>query len=97
MLVMRKDGGAGLDLTAAVQVLLLDPWWNPAVEDQAADRAHRIGQDRPVIVYRMVAKDTVEERIFALKEKKRALFASAMVGAQGSASPITQADLLALL
>jgi superfamily II DNA or RNA helicase len=97
MLVSLKAGGTGLNLTAADHVFLLDPWWNPAVEDQAADRAHRIGQDRPVIVYRMVAKDTVEERIFALKEKKRALFDSAMGGAQGSASPITKADLLALL
>ena len=54
-------------------MFLLDPWWNPAVEDQAADRAHRIGQDRPVMVYRLVAKDTVEERILALQERKRAL------------------------
>src|SRR5260370_39160286 len=96
MLVMRKDGGAGLDLTAAVQVLLLDPWWNPAVEDQAADRAHRIGQDRPVMVYRLVAKDTVEERIFALQEKKRAL-ADVALGGAAQAAAITRDELLALL
>jgi SNF2 family DNA or RNA helicase len=72
MLVSLKAGGTGINLTAADHVFLLDPWWNPAVEDQAADRAHRIGQDRPVMVYRMVAKDTVEERILALQERKRA-------------------------
>jgi SNF2 family DNA or RNA helicase len=86
-----------LNLTAADHVFLLDPWWNPAVEDQAADRAHRIGQDRPVMVYRMVAKDTVEERILALKEKKRGLAEIALGAAAGSASGITRADLLALL
>src|ERR1700743_3737257 len=62
MLVSLKAGGTRLNLTAAAPVFLVDPWWNPAVEDQAADRAHRIGQERPVIVYRMVARDTVEER-----------------------------------
>ena len=62
LLVSLKAGGTGLNLTAADHVFLLDPWWNPAVEDQAADRAHRIGQDRPVMVYRLVARDTVEER-----------------------------------
>jgi len=61
MLVSLKAGGTGLNLTAADHVFLVDPWWNPAIEDQAADRAHRIGQTRPVMVYRMVAKDTVEE------------------------------------
>ena len=72
MLVSLKAGGTGLNLTAADHVFLLDPWWNPAVEDQAADRAHRIGQERPVMVYRMVAKDTVEERILALQEQQAA-------------------------
>jgi SNF2 family DNA or RNA helicase len=62
MLVSLKAGGTGLNLTAADHVFLVDPWWNPAVEDQAADRTHRIGQDKPVLVYRMVARDTVEER-----------------------------------
>ncbi len=97
MLVSLKAGGTGLNLTAADHVFLLDPWWNPAVEDQAADRAHRIGQDRPVMVYRMVAKDTVEERIFALQEKKRGL-ANVALGAAGTqASAVTREDLLALL
>ncbi len=72
LLVSLKAGGTGLNLTAADHVFLLDPWWNPAVEEQAADRAHRFGQERPVMVYRMVAKDTVEERILALQDRKRA-------------------------
>ncbi len=96
MLVSLKAGGTGLNLTAADHVFLLDPWWNPAVEDQAADRAHRIGQDKPVIVYRMVAKDTVEERVFALKEKKRAL-ADVALGGADHAGGITKDELLALL
>jgi SNF2 family DNA or RNA helicase len=96
MLVSLKAGGTGLNLTAADHVFLLDPWWNPAVEDQAADRAHRIGQERPVMVYRMVAKDTVEERIFALQEKKRAL-ADVALGGADHAGGITREDLLALL
>jgi superfamily II DNA or RNA helicase len=96
MLVSLKAGGTGLNLTAADHVFLLDPWWNPAVEDQAADRAHRIGQDRPVMVYRMVAKDTVEERIFALQAKKRAL-ADVALGDADHAGGITRDELLALL
>ena len=96
MLVSLKAGGTGLNLTAADHVFLLDPWWNPAVEDQAADRAHRIGQDRPVMVYRMVAKDTVEERIFALQGRKRAL-ADVALGDADHAGGITKDELLALL
>ena len=96
MLVSLKAGGTGLNLTAADHVFLLDPWWNPTVEDQAADRAHRIGQDRPVIVYRMVAKDTVEERILALQEKKRAI-ADVALGEADRAASITRDELLALL
>ncbi|MDP9152119.1 MAG: DEAD/DEAH box helicase, partial [Myxococcota bacterium] len=97
MLVSLKAGGTGLNLTAADHVFLLDPWWNPAVEDQAADRAHRIGQDRPVMVYRMVAKDTVEERIFSLQQKKRALAEVALGGGSGAAGGVSREDLLALL
>ncbi|HEY6558581.1 MAG TPA: DEAD/DEAH box helicase [Polyangiaceae bacterium] len=96
MLVSLKAGGTGLNLTAADHVFLLDPWWNPAVEDQAADRAHRIGQDRPVMVYRLVARDTVEERILALQERKRALFDAALGDAAGAVA-ITREELLALL
>ncbi|MEO7330285.1 MAG: DEAD/DEAH box helicase, partial [Minicystis sp.] len=96
MLISLKAGGTGLNLTAADHVFLLDPWWNPAVEDQAADRAHRIGQDRPVIVYRLVSKDTVEEGILALQERKRTL-SEAALGAADRAVGLTREDLLALL
>jgi SNF2 family DNA or RNA helicase len=96
LLTSLKAGGTGLNLTAADHVFLLDPWWNPAVEDQAADRAHRIGQERPVMVYRLIAKDTVEEGILALQSKKRGLAEAALEGAAGAAA-ITREDLLALL
>lgn len=96
MLVSLKAGGTGLNLTAADHVFLVDPWWNPAIEDQAADRAHRIGQTRPVMVYRMVAKDTVEEKILSLKARKRAL-ADAALGDANQAQAITREELLALL
>ena len=72
-LISLKAGGAGLNLTAADTVIHCDPWWNPAVEDQATDRAHRIGQDKPVTVVRLIARGTIEEKILSLKEKKRAL------------------------
>ena len=94
-LISLKAGGTGLNLTAADHVYLLDPWWNPAVEEQAADRAHRIGQDKPVFVYRLVADDTVEERILALQERKRAL-ADAALGEADRAAAITREELLAL-
>ena len=96
MLISLRAGGTGLNLTAADHVFLLDPWWNPAVEDQAADRAHRIGQTRPVLVHRLVARDTVEERILALQQHKRALADVALADA-ASAAAITREDLLALL
>jgi len=96
MLLSLKAGGTGLNLTAADHVFLVDPWWNPAVEDQAADRAHRIGQDKSVMVYRMVARDTVEERILELQDRKRALANAALADAGGAAA-ITRDDLLALL
>jgi hypothetical protein len=95
-LLSLKAGGTGLNLTAADHVFLLDPWWNPAVEDQAADRAHRIGQDKPVMIYRMVALGTVEERILALQAKKRGL-ADAALGEADRAVSLTRDDLLALL
>jgi hypothetical protein len=96
LLISLRAGGTGLNLTAADHVFLLDPWWNPAVEDQAADRAHRIGQERPVSIYRLVARDTVEERILGLQESKRGLAAAALGGAERAAS-ITREELLALL
>ncbi|HEX8823289.1 MAG TPA: DEAD/DEAH box helicase [Archangium sp.] len=96
MLISLKAGATGLNLTAADHVFLVDPWWNPSVEAQAADRAHRIGQQRPVMVYRLVSRGTVEEKILTLQEKKRALFESALGGASGAAA-ITRADLMQLL
>lgn len=83
-------------MTAADHVFLMDPWWNPAVEDQAADRAHRIGQDKPVMVYRLVSKDTVEERILLLQERKRSL-AGAALGEADRALSLTRDDLMDLL
>ncbi|WP_417234247.1 SNF2-related protein [Arthrobacter sp.] len=77
-LISLKAGGFGLNLTQADYCFLLDPWWNPASENQAVDRAHRIGQTRNVMVYRMVSKDTIEEKVMALKAKKAQLFSSVM-------------------
>jgi superfamily II DNA or RNA helicase len=96
MLLSLKAGGTGLNLTAADHVFLLDPWWNPAVEDQAADRAHRIGQDKPVLITRLVAKDTVEERILSLAQRKRAV-AAAVLGEAGGAAAITREELISLI
>ena len=81
-LVSLKAGGAGLNLTAADTVIHCDPWWNPAAEDQATDRAHRIGQTKPVTVIRLVARGTIEDKIALLKSKKRELSA-AILGAPG--------------
>jgi SNF2 family DNA or RNA helicase len=72
-LISLKAGGVGLNLTAAEYVFLLDPWWNPAVEAQAIDRAHRIGQERHVFAYRLIARDTVEEKVAELQQQKREL------------------------
>ena len=91
-----KAGGTGLNLTEADHVFIMDPWWNPAVEDQAADRPHRIGQENPVLVYRLVSEHTVEERILLLQERKRALANAALSGAT-KVEAITKEDLLALL
>ncbi|MGV3621856.1 MAG: SNF2-related protein [Archangium sp.] len=95
LLMSLKAGGTGLTLTAADHVFLVDPWWNPQVEAQAADRAYRIGQDKPVFVYRLVSQGTVEERILQLQDKKRALFEAALEGGEGAAS-LTREDLLGL-
>ena len=96
LLMSLKAGGTGLNLTAADHVFLMDLWWNPAVEDQAADRAHRIGQLRPVFVHRLVAKDTVEERIVELQQRKRGI-ADAALGDADQAGGLTREDLLTLL
>jgi len=94
-LISLKAGGFGLNLTAADYVLITDPWWNPAAEDQAMGRAHRIGQSRPVTVYRLVAKGTVEERIVALHQDKRVLAESIL--AEGDAAALPSADALIAL
>jgi hypothetical protein len=96
MLVSLKAGGSGLNLTAADHVFLCDPWWNPAVEQQAADRTHRIGQTRPVFVYRLVSANTVEERILTLQDSKRALMDAALADGAAAAG-LTRDDLIALL
>ncbi|HEX3763212.1 MAG TPA: DEAD/DEAH box helicase [Kofleriaceae bacterium] len=95
-LISLTAGGTGLNLTAADYVFHLDPWWNPAVEDQATDRAHRIGQDRPVTVYRLIARGTIEDRILALHADKRALIAGVLEGTSAAAR-LTTRDLLALI
>ena len=94
-LISLKAGGTGLNLTAADHVFHLDPWWNPAVEQQATDRAHRIGQERPVFAWKLVSEGTVEERIVALQERKRALAESVLEG-QG-VTALSDAELDALL
>ena len=96
LLISLKAGGTGLNLTAADHVFILDPWWNPAAEDQAADRAHRIGQERPVLVTRLVARDTVEERILALQASKRQLAQAALEDA-GPGASLSREELLELL
>ena len=94
-LISLKAGGTGLNLTRADHVVHLDPWWNPAAEQQATDRAHRIGQERPVFAWKLVSEGTVEERVLALQERKKAL-ADAVLAGQGVAS-LGADELLALL
>jgi SNF2 family DNA or RNA helicase len=96
-LVSLKAGGVGLNLTAADTVILFDPWWNPAVEDQAIDRVHRIGQGKPVFVHRLVATGTVEEKMDALKAKKRQIAASLFDADGQITGALTEADLEELL
>ncbi|MEL7071094.1 MAG: DEAD/DEAH box helicase [Cyanobacteria bacterium J06581_3] len=95
-LISLKAGGSGLNLTAADYVLHMDPWWNPAVEDQASDRAHRIGQQRPVTIYRLVAKGTIEDKIVGLHKVKRDLADSLLTGTDMS-SKVSTDELLSLI
>ncbi|MFM2042396.1 MAG: hypothetical protein RLY86_972 [Pseudomonadota bacterium] len=95
-LISLKAGGTGLTLTAADTVIHYDPWWNPAVEDQATDRAHRIGQDKPVFVYRLVADGTVEDRMLELQARKRALAQAVHEVGADSPGALTEADIDAL-
>jgi len=95
-LISLKAGGVGLNLTAADYVIHMDPWWNPAVEDQASDRAHRIGQQRPVTIYRLVTKGTIEEKIVGLHLQKRGL-ADSLLDESDLSGKVSAEDLLALL
>lgn len=95
-LISLKAGGVGLNLTAADYVIHLDPWWNPAVEMQASDRAHRIGQTRPVFVYKIIARGTVEEKILQLQEKKRALVKNIIATESSFFKSLTQDDVKGL-
>lgn len=95
-LISLKAGGLGLNLTAADYVIHMDPWWNPAIEDQASDRAHRIGQTRPVTIYRLVCKNSIEEKIVKLHQEKRDLAGSLLEGSDISAK-MSSDDLLDLI
>ncbi len=95
-LISLKAGGVGLNLTAADTVIHYDPWWNPAVEDQATDRAHRIGQDKPVFVHRMMTRGTIEEKMEVLKARKQALVAGILGAGDGRTLAITEDDIEAL-
>ena len=92
-LISLKAGGTGLNLTGADYVIHYDPWWNPAVENQATDRAHRIGQTRHVFNYKLITRGTVEEKILALQKKKKELADLVMGGDENVAKELTQEDL----
>ncbi|MEM6755844.1 MAG: DEAD/DEAH box helicase [Planctomycetota bacterium] len=96
-LISLKTGGLGLNLTAAEYAFILDPWWNPAVEAQAIDRAHRIGQTKPVFAYRLICEDTVEQRIAQLQRQKKDLAEAIIGGEQSVMRSLTRQDLEALL
>jgi SNF2 family DNA or RNA helicase len=95
-LISLRAGGVGLNLTAADTVIHLDPWWNPAVEDQATARAHRIGQQRPITAVRLVASGTIEEAMLRLHASKRALAAGILDGGDVAAA-LTTDELMALI
>src|SRR5690349_17197549 len=96
-LISLKAGGFGLNLAEADYCFLLDPWWNPATETQAVDRAHRIGQTRSVMVYRLVAKDTIEDKVMALKARKARLFSSVLDEGNAFGTAVDADDIRALL
>ena len=96
-LISLKAGGFGLTLTEADYVFILDPWWNPAAENQAIDRTHRIGQDKRVNVYRLVSQDTIEEKVVALQQAKRHLFDSVVGTGSDTAAPLSASDIVGLL
>src|SRR5205814_9036493 len=96
-LISLKAGGVGLNLTGADTVIHFDPWWNPAVEDQATDRAHRIGQTRVVTSYKLITRETVEEKILRLQEKKRAAIDAAIDSEEPLMTGLTTEELEELL
>ena len=96
-LISLKAGGVGLNLVEADYCVILDPWWNPATEAQAVDRTHRIGQTRKVMVYRLIAKDTIEEKVAALKDRKAALFHDVLDGGTFASARLTADDIRAML
>jgi non-specific serine/threonine protein kinase len=91
-LISLKAGGVGLNLTAADYVYIVDPWWNPAVEQQAIDRTHRIGQTKNIFAYRMICKDTIEDKIIQLQEKKRSLARDLVTDDSGFVKSLTKED-----
>jgi non-specific serine/threonine protein kinase len=91
-LISLKAGGVGLNLTAADYVYIVDPWWNPAVEQQAIDRTHRIGQTKNIFAYRMICKDTIEDKIIKLQEKKIALAKDLISDEAGFVKSLTKED-----
>ncbi|MEE9446489.1 MAG: C-terminal helicase domain-containing protein, partial [Arenicellales bacterium] len=95
-LISLKAGGVGLNLTSADTVILYDPWWNPAVESQAMDRVHRIGQDKPVFVFKLLTEGTVEEKIIAMQDKKRALADGVYGKPQESSGKLSNEDIQVL-
>jgi non-specific serine/threonine protein kinase len=87
-----KAGGVGLNLTAADYVYIVDPWWNPAVEQQAIDRTHRIGQTKNIFAYRMICTDTVEDKILKLQDRKRSLARELITDDEGFVKSLTRED-----
>jgi SNF2 family DNA or RNA helicase len=96
-LISIKAGGVGLNLTQADYVFILDPWWNPAVEQQAIDRTHRIGQDKKVFIYKFISKDTVEEKILALQNRKKRLASSLITTEESFFKSLSKEDIQEIL
>ena len=96
-LISLKAGGVGLNLPAADTVIHFDPWWNPAVEDQATDRAHRIGQTRVVTSYKLITRNTVEEKILNLQQRKREMITATLGGEESLSETVTLDELRELL
>jgi SNF2 family DNA or RNA helicase len=96
-LMSLKAGGVGINLTAADYCIILDPWWNPAVESQAVARSHRIGQVKPVMVYKYIIKNTIEEKVLALQEKKKRLFDNVLENGEVFGNLVTEKDIKNLL